>query len=120
MSVIYYRFYKFAVFENKRKGKRNFAVGPLEVFVSKQSGPWLDLEQGRVGQPDFGEETRRRRGVGGGKGRGRRGAPVGGLGARGDGRTGLAGVKQGAAAGLCNGGGVPVAWGGGGGVGEDQ
>ena len=43
---------------------------------------------------------------------------MGGLGARGDGRTGLAGVKQGAAAGLCNGGGVPVAWGGGRGVGE--
>jgi len=43
---------------------------------------------------------------------------VGGLGARGEGRTGLAVMKQGAAAGLCNGGGVPVAWGGGGGVGE--
>ena len=75
----------------KRKRKRNFAVRPLEVFVSKQSGPWPDLEQGMVGRPDFGKETHWRRGVGGGKGRGRRGAPVGGLRARGDGRTGLAG-----------------------------
>ena len=66
-STNLYRFYKFAVFENKRKGKRNFAVGPLEVFVSKQSGPWPDLELGRVGRPNSGEETRRRRGVGGGK-----------------------------------------------------
>ena len=29
-SMIYNRIYKFAVFENKRKRKRNFAVGPLE------------------------------------------------------------------------------------------
>ena len=59
--------------------------------------------------PDSGEETRRRRGVGGGKGRGRRGAPVGGFGTHGDGRTGLTGVKQGAAAGLAGGGGAPAA-----------
>jgi hypothetical protein len=39
---------------------------------------------------------------------------VGGLGARGDGRTGLAGVKQGVAAGLAGGDGAPVAMGGGG------
>ena len=58
--------------------------------------------------PDSGEETRRRRGVGGGKGRGHRGAPVGGLGARRDGRTGLAGgIGEGAAV-ASGGGGAPV------------
>ena len=62
-----------------------------------------------VGRPDFGKETHWRRGVGGGKGRGRRGAPVGGLGARGDGRTGLAGVKKGAAEGLAGGGSASAA-----------
>ena len=36
---------------------------------------------------------------------------MGGLGARGDGRTGLAGVKQGAAAGLAGGDGAPAAMG---------
>ena len=39
---------------------------------------------------------------------------MGGLGARGDGRTELAGVKQGAAAGLAGGDGAPAAMGGGG------
>ena len=43
---------------------------------------------------------------------------MGGLGARGDGRTGLAGVKQGVAAGLLTGGGVP-AWLGDGGRAEE-
>ena len=62
----------------------------------------------RGGRLDSGEETRRRRGVGGGKGRGRRGAPVGGLGARGDGRTGLAGGTVEGAAVASGGGGAPV------------
>ena len=108
---IYIDFTSSLFLESKKKRKRNFAVRPLEVFVSKQSGTWPDLEQGRVGQPDSGEETHRWRGVGGGKGRGRRGAPVGGLWARGDGRTGLAGVRQGAAAGLAGGDGTPAAMG---------
>jgi len=30
-SMIFKRIYKFAVFQNKRKRKRNFAVGPLEA-----------------------------------------------------------------------------------------
>ena len=83
-------------------------------------GPWKDLggykwvpgrtwSRGDIGRPKFGELARRQRGVGGGKGRGRRGAPVGGLWARGDGRTGLAGVKKGAAEGLAGGGSASAA-----------
>ena len=45
---------------------------------------------------------------------------MGGLGACGDGRTGLAGVKQGAAAGLAGGDGAPAAMGGGGWAWKDQ
>ena len=81
-----YQFYKFAVFENKRKGKQNFAVGPLEVFVSKQSDPWLDLEQGRVGRPESGVGAHRRCGRSGGEAPRRREEPVDSLGWSWDGR----------------------------------
>ena len=35
-----YRFYKFAVFENKKKRKRDLASRPLERFGQLQIGPW--------------------------------------------------------------------------------
>jgi hypothetical protein len=42
--MIYYRFYKFAVFGNKRKRKQNFAVRPLERNVGSRLGPWPEIE----------------------------------------------------------------------------
>ena len=39
-STILYGIYKFAVFENKRKRKQNFAVGPLERIGDSQTCPW--------------------------------------------------------------------------------
>ena len=46
-STIFKRIYKFAVFENKKKRKRDLASRPLERFGRLQIGPWPDLEQGR-------------------------------------------------------------------------
>jgi len=46
-STNLYRFYKFAVFENKKKRKWDLASRPLERFGRLQIGPWPDLEQGR-------------------------------------------------------------------------
>ena len=66
------------------------------------------------GQPVSGDVLRRRRWKGRGGARGDRAASAGSLEARGDGRTGLAGVKQGAAAGLAGSDNAPAAMGGGG------
>ena len=40
ISTNLYRFYKFAIFENKRKRKRNFTVGPLERIGDSRTCPW--------------------------------------------------------------------------------
>ena len=59
-STILYGIYKFAVFENKRKRKGNFVVGPLEDFGGLQSHPWPDRDRGGGGRPKSGELARRR------------------------------------------------------------
>ena len=58
-----YQFYKFAVFENKRKRKRNLASRPLERFGRLQMGPWLEPGTEEEAAAAFpGEGARRRRG----------------------------------------------------------
>ena len=49
-STIYYLFYKFAVFENKRKRKQTFASRPLDFYLLLTVGPWpgWETEEGRV------------------------------------------------------------------------
>ena len=45
-SMNLYRFYKFAVFENKKKRKRDLASRPLERFGRLQIGPWQENRGG--------------------------------------------------------------------------
>ena len=86
-----------------------FAIYPLELLFLFKGSPW-PVVQNRGGDswPDSGEEAHRRRGLGWGKGRGGRELRFGGLGSRREGRTGLAGGGQGAAAMVLAGGGVPI------------
>ena len=79
-STILYGIYKFAVFENKRKRKRTFAPRPLEFCLLLSVGPWSGEEQRREGAAFPGEERLRRWGLGWGKWRGGRAAPIDGLG----------------------------------------
>ena len=46
-STIFKRIYNFAVFQNKRKRKRDLASRPLERFGGSQTCPWPALEQRR-------------------------------------------------------------------------
>ena len=58
-----YRFYKFAVFENKKKRKRDLASRPLERFGRLQICPWPEPGTEEVAAAEFpGEGARRRRG----------------------------------------------------------
>ena len=84
--TILYGFYKFAVFENKRKRKRTLASRPLEVCFFSLEVPGGLAEQRRARR-----RFSRRGGSSGvgarrGRARGRRRAPIGGLGL---GRDGL-------------------------------
>ena len=92
---------------------------PLKILLLLIWGPWTDIgEQRRDSGLVFGEERHRRWGLGWGKWRGVRAAPVEGLCGGGGARRRPVHGESGAAAALCSGGGVPVAWGGRGGVGE--
>jgi hypothetical protein len=82
----------------------------------------LDADESRGGDGDLdsGEFAHRQLGGKGEGARGRRGKLVCCLDWSQGGPSWAVHDKVGAAAALCNGGGVPAAWGGGGGVGEDQ
>ena len=92
---------------------------PLKTLLLLTWGPWTDIgEQRRDSGPVFGEERHRQWGLGWGKWRGVRAALVEGLCGGGGARRRPVHGESRAAAALCSGSGVPVAWGGGGGVEE--
>ena len=84
-STILYGIYKFAVFETKEKENELLHLGPWK-FVSSHGRSLADgTEQGRGGAWFSGVQAHRRRGLGWGKGKGDRAAPLGALGSRGGG-----------------------------------
>ena len=90
-------------------------------FVSSQGRSLADgTEQGRGGAWFFGVQARRRRGLGWGKGRGDRAAPMGALGSRGGGPRRRLHRRRRSVAELRRGGGVPATMGRGGWAWEDQ
>ena len=62
-STSFKRIYKFAVFQNKRKRKRDLASRPLERIGGSQISPWPEPGTEEAAMAEFpGEGARRRRG----------------------------------------------------------